>query len=313
MLAMILIHTNAYYLSNKTSFFLWDISQFAVPSFVFCSAFLYFQKAHVEHKYLSYLKKRFLRLLVPYYIFLLFFIPMVYLHEPSTFKLQYLFESIFLIGGVDIDWLILLFLYFAALFPVLFYLEQKQKLLFYIYSFLAVGSSILLTFYKFPYDYKYIMWLPWSIIVLYAMYFVKHNTHRLFPVFSLLLSAIISLSFLLIEQTMNHSLVLYDNKYPPNIYYLSYGIFVTTLLFYIGKYGDTLIHRFIHFLSIYSYPIYFVHFFILVLVSYTVLYKWPFSWYSYFGLVLVLTFLVQIGINKLLQIVRFRNKNSANP
>ncbi len=312
MLVMILIHTNAYYLSDKISFTLWNLTQFAVPSFVFCSAFLYFQKAHLEHNYLSYLKKRFLRLLIPYFVFLLFFIPLVYLHDPKHVTPTFLFESVFLLGGVDINWLILLFLYFAALFPILFYLEQKQKILFYIYSFFAVGSSVLLTFYTFPYDYKYIMWLPWSVIILFAMYFIRLRKYNTFPIFSLLISLIICLFFLVVEQLTNHSLILYDNKYPPNIYFLSYGIFVTMLLFFMGKYGDTIFHKFIHFLSIHSYSIYFVHYFILVLISYTVLYKWHFSWYSYFAVVLVITFIAQIGINKLLQQVRFRNKNSAN-
>ncbi len=91
-----------------------------------------------------------------------------------------------------------------------------------------------------------------------------------------------------------------ENKYPPNIYYLSYGIFLM-LIFYVlhRKYGSTiaLLQKCFDFLSKHSYSIFFIHFLILGYFLDFTEYK-KMEWWGLFGVVLILTVIVQIVLNK---------------
>src|SRR5579864_4521172 len=132
-LAMVLIHTNAYFLSDKIAETLWNYSQFAVPVFLFCSSYIFFRNRPTHGVMLpfTYIKKRFMRLLIPYYIFAVIYILVSYFEEPAKITGQYILQSLFLVGGIDINWLILLFLFLTFLMPIFTYLEEKQKKLFF--------------------------------------------------------------------------------------------------------------------------------------------------------------------------------------
>src|SRR3989344_2705870 len=133
MLAVILIHTTYYFQKDEVAYFLWNYSQFAVQAFLFCSAYVYFKKdsPHNITQGFSYIKKRFVRLLLPYYFFLIFFIPVLLFFYPHTISTAYIIESILSVGGVDINWLVLLFLQLSIIFPLMAYWAKKKKVLFY--------------------------------------------------------------------------------------------------------------------------------------------------------------------------------------
>ena len=77
MFAMMVIHACSYYLKDKTTLFIWDNLQWAVPVFVFCSFYLFFGRKDKfsASDWLPYLKKRLTKLLTPYYYFLAVFFP----------------------------------------------------------------------------------------------------------------------------------------------------------------------------------------------------------------------------------------------
>lgn len=78
--AMIMLHTNAYFLSRGGWVsFSWNWLHFAVALFVFCSVYLFWKKAPAQpYPVMEYIKKRVLRLLIPYYMFLLVFLQIIY-------------------------------------------------------------------------------------------------------------------------------------------------------------------------------------------------------------------------------------------
>ncbi|MBI3887543.1 acyltransferase family protein [Candidatus Microgenomates bacterium] len=118
MLVMILTHTTVFFLQDPSANFLWNWSHFAVPIFVFCSVYLFFQKSLYDKiAFWSFVKKRFVRLLIPYYWFLLFFLIILFFTKPETLSIKYLLQSIFVIGGVDINWLVLLFMMITIILP----------------------------------------------------------------------------------------------------------------------------------------------------------------------------------------------------
>lgn len=72
-IAMMIIHATAYFLKDKTAYFIWDNLEWAVPVFVFCSFYVLFEK-NLEFKrdqLIAFYKKRLKRLILLYYLFLI--------------------------------------------------------------------------------------------------------------------------------------------------------------------------------------------------------------------------------------------------
>lgn len=268
--AMILIHTTAFSKADKVAFFLWDMSQFAVPVFVFCSGYLFFIKESHENLFhsVSYVAKRASRLLVPYYLFLFAYIPLVLLANPREVTIGYILQNIFLIGGVNLNWMVLMFLYLSLLsFPLLF-LYNKQRLIFYLYCATSVGFSIFFLFSR-PSHYRPVMWLTWSSVTLVSWYFaekIKKEKDVLLVVFS---SFVLFLTLRGSLLNTHRSIIQFDNKYPPNVYHLLYGMLGISLLYLAGLYlkGKTNgFTKIIYYFSANSYQLFFIHFWLLYLL-----------------------------------------------
>lgn len=299
--ATVLIHTNVYFLNNKIAYSLIELAQFAVVAFIFCSSYLYFLKDKVESLSLfwSHLLKRLRRLIIPYYLFITVYFLFVYLNAPQKLTPRYIFQNLTLTGGLDFNWLVLLFIQLAVLMPLFSFLRRRYMKILYLYVFVAVISSILFLKYTPHPLYRSIMWLPWSLIVIYTMYFekIRKNTILFWG-----LTASFFIIFLMTRQfvliPLGHFLRMYDNKYPPNIYHLSYCLAGLNILFFLSQKGlFTKVRRYIHFLSKYSYEIYFLH--ILVIFVLTVFFHFKFNWVTFFVAVLGITSVVQWGMSKL--------------
>ncbi|HEX8966074.1 MAG TPA: acyltransferase [Patescibacteria group bacterium] len=304
MFAMILIHTTVYFLSDSPLIYnLWNYSQFAVPLFIFCSAYLFFNKLQFYSKktFFAYFKKRFVRLVKPYYIFMIFFFGAILIRQPNILTPKYFFQSVFLIGGIDINWLVLLFLYFALLIPFIGYTYVKNKIIFWLFSTISLLSSILFVFVQLPINYKYIMWLPWSVVLLFTFFLVKYKMKNIFYFASIIISLCLFSFFYYIEFTRHHSLSFFDNKYPPTIYFLSFGIASISLLYFLAQKGifDFFpINNLFNFLSKYSYSLYFIHYIFLYLISGTFILI-HFNWITFFLSVISISIITQLLINKI--------------
>ncbi len=306
--AMVLLHTNAYFLSIPLVFFIWNYGQFAVPVFIFCSSYLFFTKKYFFGSWsevFTHIKKRLPRLLVPYYIFAVIYIFLQYLKEPSRVTLRYLFQNLTITEGISINWLVLLFVFFTFLMPLISYMWSHKKILFYLYVFLSMGSSVVFMFYQPTVNYRFIMWLPWSLIIVFSFLIAK-NEHRkwFFRSFFLFWLAVFVTTYF-IQREVGHSLRMFDNKYPPNLYHLSFGLVsIPTLYFLVrkGLFSLPLLKRFFYFLSINSYPFYFLHWIVLYVI--TVFLRIEFNWASFFLTVLLTTMVVQVLLNRLLSLIK---------
>ncbi len=299
---MILIHTNVYFLYNKISYATLELSQFAVVAFIFCSAYLFYLKEQVYgwSEFFTHLWKRIKRLIIPYYVFFAAYCLLLAFKEPKYLNLPYLSQNVFVIGGLDFNWLVLLFIELAILMPFISYLFEKKRVWFYIYSFLAFASTLLfLKFTPLPY-YRFIMWLPWSIVLIYTYLFERLIKNRKLYI---LITAIFFLLYfvipLLVLKPLGRSLFMYDNKYPPNLYHLAYGIFCVNILYLLSQwklFSNRVVQATIHFFSVYSYSIFFIH--ILVIYVVTKIFHFEFNWVTFFLAVTVITVLVQLIMNK---------------
>lgn len=301
-IAMILTHTTYFFISDKTAMQVWNWSNFAVPIFIFCSAYLFLQKnLDKPISGFAYLKKRLLRLIIPYYIFLLFFIPILFFLKPETASIRYVLQSILIIGGVDINWLVLLFIYFSLILPFFVLMFQKAKIFFWVTFVITLLSAFWFLFFSSPVPYKYVMWIPWSLILYFTLLYLRYEkkSKKLFLIFVLSLAV-----FLISYYTrvfMEQSVVLTHNKYPPNMLYLSYGttslVFLSLILKRFTK--KNIFSSILHYFSLYSYPLYFIHYIILTLFV-ALLPYFAFNWLTFFIVVLCTTVVVQkvlFGIN----------------
>ncbi len=307
MLAMILIHTNAYFLSFPFVHFLWNSMQFAVPVFIFCSAYLFFQKqtSLTFSTSLNHIKKRVSRLLIPYYLLLPFWFLIIYFSEPQKMDKTYIFQNLFLTGGMDINWLVVLFLYFAFLMPFIGYLKERNDFVLLIFALASSGSSFFFLFHTFPYSYKLIMWLPWSLVIFFSLFFVMFEKQKWFYPITLVTTGLLFILTYTIQVWGHHSLIHYYNKYPPNLYHLSYGLFFITFLFFLAKrkvFWFAPIQVLLQFLSKHSYPLYFIHYFIIFIITLSIK-SVKFGWIDFFLTVLILSIAAQSALNTLYNFV----------
>ena len=300
---MILIHTNAYFLHIPVAFALWDISEFAVPAFIFCSAYIFFLKFGTLQKVpdAHYVWKRIKRLLIPYYFFLAVNLLFIYIGQPKRVTIPFVIKNLFVIGGIDFNWLVLLFIELIPIMILLEYLGRRSRFLFFIYSFIAFTSSFLLLFFIIPVNYRYIMWLPWSTVAVFAWLFVKNEKKSWFFPLAMVSSLAIFLFSRVILLLQQLSVTQFNNKYPPNLYHISFGIFSIVLLYFLLQQSFFKLKAFekpIYFLSRYSYEVFFIH--ILVIYIFRTFFKTiHFTWVSFFIVVFTLTIISQLAINSI--------------
>ena len=138
------------------------------------------------------------------------------------------------------------------------------------------------------------MWLPWSFLCVIAILVVQYGKTRFLNFGLLLASVIIYIAGYLYQVSINASPSLFDNKYPPNLYYLIYGVAGVVILTYLNKltFIPKIVSQHIHFLSTYSYSLYFIHYTLLSVATYLMAY-YSFTWYTFFAIVFIPSVLIQ--------------------
>lgn len=285
-IGVVIVHILTYSLTNPIYKFLWNNLQFVVVSFIFCSGFVlaYFYKDKFTNvsDTLKWYKKRFIRLTVPFWIYLCFHYAL-WLIFPNFFQglglsksVPYFLKSAFLIGGTNLNWLPLLFLQLTFLFPFFANWMHKKKILF-VYLFFSGFITLILTFFQFPYNhYRLIMWVPWSLVLLFAIFLsVKQKTDvksLITKKRNLFFGVLTFVGFILLyilNLDSGKSLNFYNHKYPPDFFYLLFGVSLTCFFLIIGKmqiFQNNIIKNIYLFISKNSYQIFFIHYILLDLV-----------------------------------------------
>ncbi len=292
--AMILIHTSYYFIGgDKIALFIWNWSQFAVPMFVFCAGYVFFIKDRIKtlNDFSVYLKKRLPRLLIPYWIFMLFFFA-IYWAVNHALSFNYIWQSVVVIGGIDIDWLVLLMIELAVLLPVIKYLQNKNLFLFKVYIVLNILLALAIFYIHFNVNYKLIMWYFWGLSGISSMLILPDIKPKLRNAI-LILAFLIFVGLFIQGLVLHHDLSFINNKYPPNLFIISYGLITCLGLYYLAERGvfNYLLGP-LSFISSHSYSIYFVHYSLLIFFA-SFLNRVHLTWYIFFTLILGLTLIIQ--------------------
>ncbi len=306
---MILTHSTAYYLKYKAAFFLWNISHFAVPVFIFCATYVFFKKSFDNVNFIGYLAKRLKRLLIPYYVFLLVYFFLLFFTRPKQLTSQFIFQSITITGGVDINWLVLLFVFFSFIFPALKYLINRHYPFFILYTLFSILSVFYFLVSKPLPDFRFYMWFPWSLIIVYYYYFNKYKNNNKFFLYSIIIGTVVFFLSFFTKKSLGSSMVFYNNKYPPNIYYLSYGLTMLSIIYLFLRQLSTRLNNFSRFISINSYSLFFIHYLVIYIFDYLSLQN-KISWPVFFVYVLIFSLVIQMFITR--GLIKWKKKPREN-
>ncbi|MDA1316670.1 MAG: hypothetical protein O3B87_01445, partial [bacterium] len=243
------------------------------------------------------------RLILPYYLYLIALFGTLFIIDPSSLSADMVIKKFLLFQGRDLSWLVVLFIIFIPLFSFLEYAYQKNRMLFKLIGTIALISSIFLLTNTVDVPFRWVMWIPWMVYLIFTLFYAKGLLSHKMVGLLLVLSA---LTFFVTRGVLietDHTLTLTENKYPPNIFYLSYGIFWTILLYELHSFLDTrnvipiTVRKSFDFLSTYAYSLFFIHFWYVVILQKVIDYK-MLEWWGFFGVVLGASIVTQVAINK---------------
>lgn len=222
----------------------WNFLHFVVPLFVLCSGYvMYRQQTHTEmnsRSLLPWFLKRAERLVLPYYAYLAlhyvlwFMFPALFSGYGLSTSLQFIASSLLFVG-VDFGWLPLLFLELMILTPLYLKLLSTSRLRI-VGIFIGFLISLIFVFTRVTVDYRFVMWIPWSVIYLLSfeaahrkLFEDNHALH--IPL--LLIAVVFGMLFVILTKTLSGygtPLTLTVHKYPPDAYYLSYSLSIGSMV-----------------------------------------------------------------------------------
>lgn len=226
--------------------FLFQLRNFDVPLMILVSGMSFGLTFKRHGSYVSYVWKRLKRILFPTWIFLTIFLPFLFIFNFPGLDLSYkqIWSSYLLLDGLRFIWIIRVFLLVSLVAPFIYYFSSKKK------SDISYLIKMLLIF--LIYDIGRYFALPYvsegygeniSLIVLYIIpYSLLFALGLEIPKYSIKKNISITLFFGVLFLTLAFCLwTLRGNfvptqvyKYPPSIYYFSYAIAVSTLLWVIS-------------------------------------------------------------------------------
>ena len=129
----------------------------------------------------AWCKKRFWRLIKPFYVYiaahalLILLLPSIFNGNGLKLTPTFLLDSITLSGGINFNWLVLLFIEIALVFPLIYKVSQKKNwsIGWGIASFCFIVATLFMP--ELRSIYRPIMIIGWSLIVLLSILAVSYT------------------------------------------------------------------------------------------------------------------------------------------
>lgn len=300
-----------------------QVRNYDVPLIVLIAGISYLQYSSKNYlHYGDYLFSRFVRLVIPTWIFLVFYNLVFFLGSDWRPSTDNLIKQYSLIGGSEIGiWILRVLFSMAIIAPLLLKINNhiKNNRLFF--------AGIIITFIAYEVIFYYSkQFLPENILnisVLIIFFTVPYALIFLLGIRlpSLSKRTIRNLIFLFLAIFFLYLLFLYLQKFkfiptqqfknPPQIYYVSYALFVSTSLFYITKFNKIYIDKFnlVLFIGRSTLWIYLWHWFIIKLYDY---FKIDLNFLFKFLLIYTITVILVYVQTKIIHLVasnKLLNKN----
>lgn len=274
-LVVLITHSLVPFLGPSHINIIWNYLHFSVVAFVFCSGYgtiaSYARYAKTNKPVIWWMLKRFFRLYTPFALYIIgywlltYLFPGIFTGQDFRSTLPFVTSSLTLFGGASMGWLPILFLELTLVTPIYLYILQNKKRI-VVAFFLLFFLSLLQGIFPLPStSSRFTAWIFWSIPCLAGgasgrIQFSKPKTKRAL--------AFLGISFLVLHVVLymllasnRLPLTLTSHKYPPDLFYFSYGFGVNAFL--IILFSSTPLHHqitaIIRFLARHSYSLLFVH------------------------------------------------------
>lgn len=226
-----------------------QLRNFDVPLMVLVSAMSFGLAFNARESYVQYVWKRVKRLVFPVWIFLTGYFIALFIFNSDSPDLgkRKIFESYALLGGIGYVWIIRVFIIVALLAPFLYqwYKGKKSDTTFLLVILLGFAAYELLLYFARPYIFGgrkeiiagVVMYaIPYSLLFLLGLRMPEVSRSQ-----NLVLAAVAGVCCFAVAALLwiqSGELVPTQNfKYPPSVYYLSYAIMISALLW---LYSDAL-------------------------------------------------------------------------
>jgi fucose 4-O-acetylase-like acetyltransferase len=219
-----------------------QLRNFDVPLMILVSAMSFSLSYKLNEAYQSYIWKRIKRLVFPVWIFLTAYFAALFVINPSNsdLEIQTIITSYALLEGIGYVWVIRVFLLVALVSPIIFHWHRKTQSNKKYYLILAASFSLyeILRYLSLPYIWHgageifssvmlYI--IPYSIIFALGLRMTQATKNQL-SVMTISSLAIFSLIGAGLYVNNREFIPTQSLKYPPSIYYFSYALFISSLL-----------------------------------------------------------------------------------
>ena len=284
-----------------------------ISSILASKSFSKYEKSHssIIHYYVTRAK----RLVLPTWLFLLLYFLLMYITTKKAESIKYYIASFGLTRyGIGYVWIILIYLYSAMLIPLFARIKLSIKgivivsvtYIIYEIAYYKIGLSdgILKNFIDTTFYYI----IPYGVLTYlgYNYSSMKKKTKCIIVLISLIVFTSLAIYYYI---SMGKLQLVEIAKYPPRIYYLSYGIACSFVLLLLCEKYDNKIYcnKIMRFISTHSLWIYLWH--ILVLFVYDKL-KLSNVWFVKLIIVYTISIIVVIVVNKFLDLLEKSHKVS---
>ncbi len=286
LLCIILAHSNV-------DGIIFQLRNFDVVLLVTISAHLGLKSSNKD-SYYNYLKKRFWRLVVPTWVFLMFFFITNYLFGFCYVDKKILFSSLVLKKGIGYVWVIRIYLIISILVPIYKFFDIKigkknhTLLTFIIYLLYEIMCHYrLLSNDLIDYLLAYIIPCYMLIGISTQLFDKKSKKNVIICIISFLVFVVLGIYFYFKTGEFKPTQFM---KYPFRLYYLSYGILISSMLIIFmnnKKNYNTLSNRIIQFVSNHSLWIYLWHILVIFILK-----KYTLNWQTTFIIIVLFSFIL---------------------
>lgn len=251
-----------------------NIRNFDVPLMVILSGMLGSMSINNVNSY-EYIIKRVKRLVVPTWLFLVFFYTCMIVVGPTPTFLEVVKAFLFqrdsgIAGGVWIIWIYLI----CAVFTPLINKYKGSKLYWILLGFLLFINEIAIVEFPDLTENRFLYYSFFSIIpyvALLSIGLIYENLSKKKKISIILLSLLVCVMTLVYARRINGGFPnLFEYKYPARLFYDSYGVFVSLLLYEVVYFIQDVLpmSRVIEFISKHSLWIYLWQIMILTIINY---------------------------------------------
>ena len=219
---------------------IFELRNFDVVLMVFLTGTTYYISSGNRLSYKSYVLKRFHRLIQPTWMFLVIFFPLFFIifqftQKTAVFTFEKIVRSFLLVDGIGYVWIMRIYFCTALLLPFFSWCNNKIKRNIIYFAciiplyFIYIGFIQLTPLFENSplselYQFLLIDTLGWGIIAAIGIRSYK------FSIKEQSLCCIFFGALYFLFRHITNAAPTQDFKYPPRIYYIAYGLFVTYLL-----------------------------------------------------------------------------------